>query len=111
MSFAHYADTELFQSGLQRVIDGSGRFRVALMCAEKDPLDCHRGILIAPQFESKGIVVEHLRETGTVESHDDALTRLMHRLSIGTNDLFRSRDELIDEAYSRREEQIAYRLE
>ena len=109
--FELYAKTAIFQSGLKRVMDGSEKFRIALMCAEKDPLDCHRGILIAPQLERLNVTVEHLRETGLIESHHDAMSRLMQRLGITSNDLFRSRDELIEEAYTRREEQIAYQQE
>ena len=36
------AATESFRSGLARVVDGAARHRIALMCAEKEPLDCHR---------------------------------------------------------------------
>ncbi|MBI3517409.1 MAG: DUF488 domain-containing protein, partial [Proteobacteria bacterium] len=35
-----------FQAGLARVREGAARHRVALMCAEKDPLDCHRFVLV-----------------------------------------------------------------
>src|SRR5438552_11646403 len=36
------AQTTAFRRGLDRIIQGSAKMRVAMMCAEKDPLDCHR---------------------------------------------------------------------
>src|SRR5690242_9735719 len=41
------ANTELFKQGIERVKEGAQKYRVVLMCAEKDPLDCHRTILVA----------------------------------------------------------------
>lgn len=37
---------------------------VCLMCAEEDPARCHRGLLIAPDLEARGIVVRHIRRPG-----------------------------------------------
>jgi uncharacterized protein (DUF488 family) len=36
---------ESFRAGLDRVVAESARHRIALMCAERDPLDCHRLML------------------------------------------------------------------
>ena len=54
------------------------------------------------------IGAQHILGDGRLESHDDALTRLLAELNIGVGDLFRSHDELIVEAYARRGQQIAY---
>ena len=43
------AATESFKSGLARVVQGAAKHRIALMCAEKEPLDCHRTLLVAPR--------------------------------------------------------------
>jgi uncharacterized protein (DUF488 family) len=40
------ARTETFASGIKRVVEGAKSFRVALMCSENDPLDCHRCLLV-----------------------------------------------------------------
>ena len=42
VQYARIAHTELFRSGLEKVMEGAARYRTALMCAEKDPLECHR---------------------------------------------------------------------
>lgn len=102
------ARTALFQEGLERVAQGSARHRIALMCAEKDPLVCHRTILICRHLVLRGLGVQHILENGGVETHDASMTRLMSELGIAERDLFRGREDLIREAYARRGEQIAY---
>lgn len=102
------ARTALFQEGLTRIAQGIGENRIALMCAEKDPLTCHRAILVCRHLGVRGITAQHILEDGRLESHEDAVTRLLAELDIPERDLFRTRDDLILEAYSRRGERIAY---
>jgi uncharacterized protein (DUF488 family) len=102
------ARTALFQEGLTRLAQGIRSHRIALMCAEKDPLTCHRAILVCRHLAGLGIAAQHILEDGRLESHDDALTRLLAELGVAEPDLFRSHDELIVEAYSRRGQEIAY---
>ncbi len=47
------ARTAVFQAGLDRVLSGTARFRLALVCAEKDPLECHRTILVCRSLASQ----------------------------------------------------------
>lgn len=102
------AQTELFQVGLDRVIQGMVNHRVALMCAEKDPLTCHRTILVCRHLIARGLTAHHILEDGRLESHDDALSRMLGELGFLEHDLFRSQVEIVEEAYSKRGEQIAY---
>jgi hypothetical protein len=57
-----------FQAGLRRLCQALDRFTVALLCAEEDPLDCHRGLLITPALGERGITASHIRGTGQVET-------------------------------------------
>lgn len=102
------AQTEVFQEGLRRVARGATKQRIALLCAEKDPLTCHRTILVCRHLVDRGVGIRHILEDGRLESHDDALHRLLRELGIAEPQLFRGYDELISEAYARRGEQIAY---
>lgn len=102
------ADTPLFQLGLERIIQEADVRRLAVMCAEKDPLACHRAILVSRHLIARGIIVQHILEDGRLESHDEALRRLLIELDLPDHDLFHSRDEIIDEAYRRRGDKIAY---
>jgi uncharacterized protein (DUF488 family) len=108
VQYDRLARTELFQQGLARVINGAGRHRIALLCAEKDPLTCHRAILVVRQLVARGLRTAHILDDGRVESHDDALDRLLKEEGIQSDDFFKPRHELIDEAYAKRGNAIAY---
>jgi uncharacterized protein (DUF488 family) len=106
--YERLAATEEFRDGLRRVREGTGKFRVALMCAEKDPLECHRTILVARHLESEGIEVQHILSNGRLEAHASAMSRLLQNLRIPEDDMFRSRAEILNEAYRMQGERIAY---
>ena len=101
-------ETSLFQSGIKRVRDGSRHRRIALMCAEKDPLDCHRTILVARELVASGVDVAHILEDGSLEPHDETMKRLSKQLRLPAQDLFLTSVELEDQAYAAQEQRIAY---
>ncbi|MHC8508931.1 MAG: DUF488 domain-containing protein [Rhodospirillales bacterium] len=105
------AETALFKRGLARVIEESRTRRVTLMCAEKDPLDCHRTILVSRRLAEAGVPVTHILADGGLETHEAALKRLMARLDLAGDDLFRSREDMAAEAYRRQGAAMAYRPE
>ena len=77
-----------FQAGLDRVIHGMKTHRVALLCAEKDPLTCHRTILVCRHLVTRGVVVRHVLEDGRIENHEEALSRLLAEHGLPERDLF-----------------------
>ena len=102
------ARTDLFQDGLARVREGATKYRLTLMCAEREPLDCHRTILIAKHLAQSGVDVQHIHADGRLESHTDAMTRLTRMLKMPEQDMFRSREDILEHAYGRQEDRIAY---
>ena len=99
----------MFQYVLKRILRGlEDGFRIAVMCAEKEPLECHRTILIARHLAALGLCVEHIHADGHLETHDDVLGRLARMVNVPEQDLFHSREELLAEAYRKQEERIAY---
>lgn len=101
-------DLPLFQQGLSRVLNGLQKMSIALMCAERDPLTCHRAILVARALKPKVHFIEHIIGQDTMESHDDLESRLLQQYKTDGNDLFSTRDDLIDKAYKKRGSEIAY---
>lgn len=97
-----------FQQGIERISQGAENHVIALMCAEKDPLTCHRAILVARHLSTRNIAIQHILEDGSLESNDDAISRLLIETGSPDNDLFRNREELVDEAFRRRGLEIAY---
>ncbi|MBX3177601.1 MAG: DUF488 domain-containing protein [Candidatus Hydrogenedentes bacterium] len=108
VQYARLAQTALFQSGLDRVLEGAAQFRVALMCAEKEPLECHRTLLVAKALVARGQSVSHIHADGHLETHEAALERLLTLTGTPGEDMFRSREDLLAEAMARQERQIAY---
>lgn len=97
-----------FAVGLERLRTGMERFRIALMCAEKDPLDCHRAVLVARRVYESGTPVEHIHADGHMEKHEEMEARMLDLLKMSDVDMFRSRGEILVDAYRIRGEQIAY---
>lgn len=108
VQYGRLAKTALFHSGLERVMRGAREHRIALMCAEKEPLECHRTLLVARALDDLGIAVAHILADGTLETHRDAMERLLDVVGLPREDLFRSREELIAQALARQEEKVAY---
>jgi uncharacterized protein (DUF488 family) len=108
VQYHHLAHTELFQMGLERLREGIKHYKIALMCAEKEPLDCHRTILISRYLNLIDIEVQHIHADGHLESQQEAMQRLLHRLHLPENHMFRSVEEILAEAYAIQEQHIAY---
>ena len=104
------AKTALFKRGIKRVLRGTNEYRIALLCAEKEPLDCHRAILVARHLAELGAGIVHIHADGHLESHDSALSRLARMVNVPEDDLFQPKEALIAEAYRRQEQRIAYQI-
>jgi len=108
--YERLARTALFRAGLDRLRAGMQTYRVALMCAEKEPLECHRTILVVRQLIACGpsVDVRHIHADGRLERHEDALERLVRMLALPAASLVHSREELFVEAYRRQGARMAY---
>lgn len=102
------AQTPLFKDGIVRVLEGSETYRVGLMCAEKDPIECHRAILVSRVLHEKAIDVKHVLPDGRVETQNELEARMLSRLHMHGEDMLSSRDELVQAAYRTQGEAIAY---
>jgi uncharacterized protein (DUF488 family) len=108
----HYdllAQADLFKHGIDRVKEGARSYRVALLCAEKEPLECHRTILVSRRLFEEGLLIKHILGDGQIEEHEHAIKRLISKLRIPEGDMFRSSDAVVSEAYARQGNEIAYR--
>jgi len=108
VKYDRLARTELFRSGLDRVERGIATHTISLLCAEKEPLDCHRTILVSRHLEARGVTVVHILEDGRLEPHAQTVARLLASLHESDADLFRSREQILSEAYEKWGDRIAY---
>ncbi|MDB9481737.1 DUF488 domain-containing protein, partial [Dolichospermum circinale CS-537/05] len=127
------AATEAFKVGLNRLIQGSEKYQISLMCAEQDPIVCHRAILICPHLKNAGLEIYHIHKNGDLESNEDLENRVLkqnnlYKLSKLSADLQShvkqlslfdlqpiqtlekplSRAELVEKAYQLQSEKVAY---
>ena len=102
--------TRLFQRGIERIVRDMAKRRIALMCSEKEPLECHRTLLVAQALQAQGVAVEHILADGEPETHAAAMDRLLAlHDDPRQEDLFGPRDERIARAIAKQTERIAYK--
>ncbi len=106
--YERLAKTALFQSGLDRVERGMEVYRLALLCAEKEPLHCHRFALVSRELARRGVPIVHILEDGRLELHEQTVGRMLRSLHLTEPDLFRTHDEIIATAYQMHGDKIAY---
>ncbi len=106
-----------FKHAISRLLRGAEVYRVSLMCSEREPLECHRTLLVSQTLFEAGCAVKHILQDGSLENHDDTLDRLLRasRPDAGTRDLFDAGDggpgtmeQLRKEALSKQESRIAH---
>lgn len=108
VSYTKLAQTAPFRAGIERLLTGMQQHRIAIMCAERDPLNCHRTILVSRELEKSGVPVTHILPDASLEPNRQTMTRLASDLKLASTDLFRSPDELIEDAYEKQGSRIAY---
>ncbi|HZF29499.1 MAG TPA: DUF488 domain-containing protein [Gammaproteobacteria bacterium] len=108
VDYERLARTAPFQQGIERVTEAAAIRRVALMCAEKDPIGCHRAILVCPALAARGLAPLHIHADGRLESDAELGERLLAELGLAAGDLFRDRAALLAEAYRRRGRELGY---
>ena len=77
------------------------------MCSEKEPIECHRSLLVGQTLFEQGITVTHIHGDGSLEKHDDSIHRLLKIFKLDEPDLFRTNDEIVEEALLRQEKKVA----
>ena len=109
VQYDRLAETEAFNAGVRQVIQRASECRIALTCSEKEPLACHRTLLIARVLTARGVAVAHILADGSLEGYAAAMNRLLDGFNLPRDgDLFRSREEHIDDAVRRQARQVAY---
>jgi uncharacterized protein (DUF488 family) len=102
------AQASEFNKGLDRVIDGTKKYRIALMCSERDPLDCHRCLLVGRALAQRGVRVSHILDNGNVVSQDEIELKLLELSGRSADDFFAPRSERLKAAYRERARKVAF---
>ena len=102
------AQSQEFKKGLERLIDGAARYKVALMCSEQDPLDCHRCLLVGRALAERGIGVAHIQSQGAIATQAQIEDGLLELSGRSADDLFATREERLAAAYRERARKVAF---
>ena len=95
-----------FTRALDRLVAAAAEAVLCLMCAEKEPLDCHRTVLVSRHLAVRGVTIEHLLAGGGSRPHAEVEDTLLARVEHGGPDLFTSGDDRatrLARAYDHRE--------
>lgn len=106
--YERMATSDHFRHGLRRVVEGAGKYRLALMCAEHDPVDCHRCLLVGRALAKDGVLVGHILQDGTVSEQAQVESRLLDMTGRDDEDLFAARSERLAYAYRERARKVAF---
>ena len=113
VKFEFIARLPVFQAGLERILKETKKREAALMCAEAEPLNCHRTILICRQLKKidPDLQIIHILGDGTTEPHTETERRLvrLHKIERELFGELSSNSNLIKKAYELQEEKIAFR--
>ncbi|HPO17441.1 MAG TPA: DUF488 domain-containing protein [Candidatus Hydrogenedentes bacterium] len=111
VQYERLAKEPVFLVGIDRIIQGMSQYRIALMCAEKDPIKCHRALLVGRTLFEKSIPVNHILPDGSLETHEELESRLLSICRFPEGDMFKSREEFVADAYLMQGERVAYQDE
>jgi uncharacterized protein (DUF488 family) len=107
-NYEKMAKTETFASGIRRVVEGAKKFRVALMCSEHDPLDCHRCLLVGRALSDEGVKLIHILGDGSSATHEVVEEKLLNLAGRSSGDLLMTEAERLAAAYRDRSLKVAY---
>ena len=109
VSYDLVAESPVFKGGLERIKKGMETHTIVLMCAEKDPITCHRTILISRKL-SPELAIKHILGDGSFEYHEQSEQRLLKLFNPDQLDMFNGAKKTLDDAYTLQAEKISYEV-
>ena len=108
LDFELFAQSSPFQEGIAKVVKGiNAGYIFALMCSEKEPVTCHRTILVARAFSKLDYEIKHILPDNSIKTQKDIEDEL---LELYPRTLFD--DESIDDvtlAYQKQNKKIGFK--
>ncbi len=116
LDFDRFIKTPNFLLGINKIKKGLELgYNFVLMCAEKDPINCHRAIMVAKGFKENGIIVDHIMADNSIQSQIDIEQRLLNMYfpQRGQQNLFeeKTEEDYVKEAYRVQNSKIGYKIE
>ena len=99
-----------FQEGVKQTASLAGERGIALLCTERDPLKCHRALLVSPALEQAGVPVVHITGDGKGVSHKELMGRLTTARGMpGLDEPGMTEGQMVDRAVENQARRVAYK--
>ncbi len=109
VSYERAAMADDFSDAIASLVRQADERRIVLLCMERDPLECHRALLVARALAEQEVDVRHILTDGSVESHEELMDRLLESLGLPPQpDLLRTREDVIADAIRQQAGRVAY---
>lgn len=100
---------EKFTTALEEIERMSQEMTISLVCSEKDPIDCHRALLVSQSLVERNLAVSHILADGSAESHNAMISRLLGIWKLDGEDLFLTEEDCVLEAIEKQSKIVAYK--
>jgi len=104
--YERMAEEPAFAEGIRRVREEAAHKVVALVCAERDPMDCHRALLVGRALAQEGMPIEHILFDGGIQAQRAFEERLLQGGNLAEGDLLEPREARLARAYRLRAARI-----
>jgi uncharacterized protein (DUF488 family) len=114
VNFDKVKDLPSFIEGIENLINKTNTgLNISLMCAEKDPFNCHRFVLVSRALAGKKIAIEHILSDKSTVSQEKLEERLLNKYTDKSQQMslfepLKSRTELLNFAYKKHNMHIGY---
>ena len=117
LDFEVFSRSEPFLKGISKLCNSMEQnYTFTLLCAEKDPICCHRTILVARAFFERGYNVVHLLTNGKTITQQEINKQLIEKYYPNRDQMtffetVQDDDTLLKIAYKKQNAEIGHRLE
>jgi len=116
LDFEEFIKSKVFQAGVEKIVKGKELgYNFVLMCAEKDPIMCHRAIMVGRGLSLAGFQIHHIVKDNDIQTQEDIENRLLNIYFPNRTQLNlfeqKTQDEYISDSYRLQNEKIGYKKE
>ena len=110
-TYGRIAESDFFKAGLARVRAGSAIMNLALVCSERDPIECHRAILVCRNLDDIRPRIAHIHGDGQIEDQQAFEARLVEFYGLTPPPLLQQPgdwERALETAYNKQGDGIAF---
>lgn len=116
VDFEKVRKSDRFLTGISRVIDGVEKGHIiAIMCSEKNPIECHRTVLVARHLSLANYNIDHILADGAIINQSQIDEELLNKYFENYNQISLfggadNKESCIVESYRKQNRIVGYEL-